>query len=116
MENEIDDFINYDDKFVFQPRFYSKLLILSCTTSNSVEEALSTEYLRNVSDVNDIFQDSMMTCLELPLQITDFMNKKTQNRAKWSQRPNEHERTFGENFCKIGKPKGKPIARSLGKE
>merc|ERR1712129_320598 len=67
MENEMDDFINHDDKFVDQARFYSKLLILSQKMSNSVDEALSTECLRNVIDVNDIFQDSMMTCPELPL-------------------------------------------------
>ena len=78
MENEIDDFINYDDKFVDQPRFYSELLTLSCTMGDSMDEALSmsTEYLLNVSDVDDIFQDSMMTCLELSLQITEFVNKK----------------------------------------
>ena len=36
---------------------------------------MSTEYLSNISDVDDIFQDSMMTCLELSLQITNLAGK-----------------------------------------
>ena len=33
---------------------------------------MSTEYLSNVGDVDDIFQDSMMTCLELSSQIINL--------------------------------------------
>ena len=41
---------------------------------NSVDEALSMsmEYLSNVSDVDDIFQDSLMTWLELSSQIANL--------------------------------------------
>ena len=77
MEDDIDEFINFDDKFVERPRFYNELLTLACTTGDSVDEAssISTDYLGNVSDVDDIFQDSMMTCLELSLQITNLANR-----------------------------------------
>ena len=34
-----------------------------------------TEYLSNVSDVDDIFQDSMMTCFQLSSQITNLANR-----------------------------------------
>ena len=74
MEDEIDDFINFDTDFIDRPRFYNKLTSSSRTTGDSVDEALSmsTEYLSNIGDVDDIFQDSMMTCLELSSQIIDL--------------------------------------------
>ena len=77
MEDEIDEFINFDVEFIECPRFYNELITLARTTGNSVDEALSmsTEYLSNVSDVDDIFQDSMMTCLELSPQITNLAGK-----------------------------------------
>ena len=76
MENELDDFINYDDKFVDQPQFHSELLNLSCTTSDSEDNALSVseKYLRNVSDVDYIFQNSTMICLGLAKEIMTFVN------------------------------------------
>jgi hypothetical protein len=74
MEDEIDEFINFDTEFVECPRFYTELISLARTTDNSVDEALSMsmEYLSNVSNVDDIFQDSLMTCLELSLQIANL--------------------------------------------
>jgi hypothetical protein len=65
MEDEIDEFINFDEKFVEQPKF--KLLALARTMGDSVDETLSmsTKYLGNISDIDDVFQDSIMTCLEL---------------------------------------------------
>ena len=41
MENKLDKFINYEDKFVDWPQFYSELLNLSYATGNSVDKALS---------------------------------------------------------------------------
>ena len=78
MEDEIDEFINFDIEFVKCPRFYTKLISLAPTTGDSVDEALSMlmEYLSDVSDVNDVFQDSMMTCLELSSQITNLAKDK----------------------------------------
>ena len=74
MEDEIDDFINFDTEFINCPRFYTKLISLARTTSESMDEALSMslEYLSNVSDVGDVFQDSLMTCLELSSQIANL--------------------------------------------
>ena len=74
MEDEIDEFINFDTEFVETPRFYTELISLARTTDDSVDEALSMlmEYLSDVSDVNDVFQDSMMTCLELLSQIPNL--------------------------------------------
>ena len=84
MEDEIDEFINFDTEFVECPRFYNELISLART---SVDEALSMsmEYLSNVSDVNDIFQDSLMTCLELSSQIanlTDRMRDLSRNESE----------------------------------
>ena len=74
MENEIDDFINFDTEFINCPCFYTELISLARTTSESMDEALSMslEYLSNVSDVGDVFQDSLMTCLELSSQIANL--------------------------------------------
>ena len=41
MEDEIDDFINFDTEFINCPRFYTELISLARTTSDSVDEALS---------------------------------------------------------------------------
>ena len=56
IEDEIDEFINFDTEC---PRFYTKLISLARTTGDSVDEALSMsmEYLSNVRDVDDIFQE-----------------------------------------------------------
>ena len=46
-------------------------------TDKAVDEALSMsmEYLSNVSDVNDIFQDSLMTSLEFSSQIANLTDR-----------------------------------------
>ena len=74
MEDELDDFINFDEQFVDSPRFYIELISLARKTSKSVDEALSIslEYLSNVSDVGDVFQDSLVSCLELSSQIANL--------------------------------------------
>ena len=50
MEDELDDFINYDTVFIDSPGFYTKLIALARTTGETVDEALSmsTEYLNNI--------------------------------------------------------------------
>ena len=92
MEDEIDEFINFDTEFVKCPHFYTKLISLAPTTGDSVDKALSMlmEYLSDVSDVNDVFQDSMMTCLELSSQIPNLAcpNKPSQGtQAKLNRQP-----------------------------
>ena len=71
MEDELDDFINFDAVFINSPRFYTELIALARTTGDFVDEALSmsTEYLSNIGDVDDIFQESMMSCIELSSKI-----------------------------------------------
>ena len=63
MEDELDD-----------PRFYTKLIALARTTGDSLDEALSmlTEYLSNIGDVDDIFRESMMSCIELSSRIVNL--------------------------------------------
>ena len=74
MEDELDDFINFDAVFINSPRFYTELIALARTTGDSVDEALSisTEYLSNIGDVDDIFQESMMSCIELSSRIINL--------------------------------------------
>ena len=74
MEDELDDFINFDTVLIDSPRFYTELIALAHTTGDSVDEALSmsTEYLNNVGDVDDIFQESMMACIELSSRIVNL--------------------------------------------
>ena len=66
MEDELDEFINYDTVFIDTPRFYNELTALARTTGEAVDEALSmsTEYLSNVGDIDDTYQESMMSCID----------------------------------------------------
>ena len=75
MEDELDEFINYDVVFIDKPRFYTELTILARTTGEAVNEALSisTEYLSNVGDVDDIYQESMMSCIEWSSRIATLI-------------------------------------------
>jgi hypothetical protein len=41
MEDELDDFINFDTVFIDSPGFYTKLISLARTTGDTVDEALS---------------------------------------------------------------------------
>ena len=74
MEDELDEFINYDTIFIDEPRFYTELTILARKTGGAVSEALSmsTEYLSNIGDVDDIYQESMMSCIEWSSRIATF--------------------------------------------
>ena len=56
MEDKLNDFINFDTVFINSPGFYTKLIALAPTTGETVDEALSmsTEYLNNIGDVDDI--------------------------------------------------------------
>ena len=71
MEDELDEFINYDTIFIDEPHFYTELSTLACKTGGAVNEALSmsTEYLSNVGNVDDIYQESMMSCIEWSSRI-----------------------------------------------
>ena len=71
MEDELDEFINYDTVFIDEPRFYTELTTLARKTGEAVNEALSmsTEYLSNVGYVDDIYQESMMSCIEWSSRI-----------------------------------------------
>ena len=66
MEDELDQFINYDTVFINKLRFYTELTTLACATGEAVDEALSmsAEYLSNVGDVDDTYQESMMLCID----------------------------------------------------
>ena len=77
MENEINDFINFDTNFIKCPRFYTELMSLARTTGDFMVKALSmsTESLSNVSDVDDIFQCSLMICFEISSQIANLTSK-----------------------------------------
>ena len=71
MEDKLDEFINYDTVFIDKPRFYTELTILSRTTGEALDEALSmsTEYLSNVGNVDNIYQESMMSCIDWSSRI-----------------------------------------------
>ena len=58
MEDEHVNFINFDTVFINSPHFYTKLITLARTTGDSVDEALSmsTEYLSNIGDVENMEQ------------------------------------------------------------
>ena len=74
MEDKLNDFINFDTVFINSPGFYTKLIALACTTGETMDEALSMfpEYLNNIGDVDNIFQESMMSCIELFSKIVNL--------------------------------------------
>ena len=76
MEDELDEFINYDTVFIDEPQFYTELTIMARKTGEAVNEALSisTEYLSNIGDVDDIYQESVMSCIEWSSRIATLLS------------------------------------------
>merc|ERR1739836_180149 len=75
MEDELDEFINYDTVFIDEPHFYTELTTLARKTGGAVNEALSmsAEYLNNIGDVDDIYQESLMSCIEWSSRIATLI-------------------------------------------
>ena len=65
VEEELNYFLNYDEKFVNQPGFYIEISKLGRTLEEIINKALvmSERLLRSVTDVDDFFLDSKVVCL-----------------------------------------------------
>ena len=80
---------------------------------------MSTEYLSNVGDVDDIFQDSMMTCLELSSQIINLTDTEINIPRREAQDllhiKNRLKRTLKTHGGSLGTPAaGSPLPRQQG--
>ena len=100
MEDELDDFINYDIVFIDSPGFYTKLIALARTTKETVDEALSmsTEYLNNIGDVDDIFQESMMSCIDLSSKIVHLTSLAQHDRVRTTNKKSHTQNSFKIHF------------------
>ena len=64
MEGELNYFLNYDEIFVHQTKFYAEIARLGRRQEETVDKALSKSgtFLRSVTDIDDVFQESRATC------------------------------------------------------
>jgi hypothetical protein len=77
VDKELNYFLNYDEKFVTQQGFYVEISKLGRTSRETVDKALvvSTRFLRSLTDIDDVFQDSKVVCLRLAVDIMSFVDK-----------------------------------------
>ena len=77
VEGELDYFLNYDEISDHQPKFYAEIARLGRRQEETVDKALSKSetFLRSVTDVDDVFQESRATCLRLVEEIMTFVNR-----------------------------------------
>ena len=77
VDEELNYFLNYDEKFVNQQDFYVKISKLGRTSKETVDMALvmSAGFLRSLTDIDDVFQDSKVVCLRLAADIMSFVDK-----------------------------------------
>jgi hypothetical protein len=77
VDEELNYFLNYNEKFVNQQGFYVEISKLGRTSRETVDKALvvSTRFLRSLTDIDDVFQDSKVVCLRLAVDIMSFVDK-----------------------------------------
>ncbi len=77
VDDELNYFLNYDEDFIHQQEFYVEMSTLGRTSRETVGTALfvSTEFLRSLTDIDDVFQDSKVACLWLAAELTSFTNR-----------------------------------------
>ena len=77
VDEELNYFLNYDEEFVHQQGFYVEMSTLGRTSRETVDKALvvSTGFLRSLTDIDDVFQDSRVVCLRLAADIMSFVDK-----------------------------------------
>jgi hypothetical protein len=74
VDDELLYYLNYDKGSSFTS---NKMSTLGKTSRGTVGTALlvSTEFLRSLTNINDVFQDSRVVCLRLAAEITSFVNR-----------------------------------------
>ena len=75
MGRKLEYFLNYDEIFIKEATFYEEISALGRDTEETVSAALSLsgEFLKRLTDVDGIFQDSRTTCLQLASDIMTFV-------------------------------------------
>ena len=63
--------------------------------------SVSEEYLRNASDVDDIFQDSTKICLGLAKEIMTFVNDTQKGKPKEAAELKEMRSRLGKTFARM---------------
>ena len=78
MEEELDHFLQYDKKFT-EGNFYEELSALGKTMTKTVDAALSIlwEFLRDLRDVDGIFQATRIDCIGLASDTIVFVKRGT---------------------------------------
>ena len=80
-----------------------KLSKLGLTTEDSIDEALyeSEEYLHNLNDVDDIFQESIIACLGIAEDIMAFVNNKNRVRPARAKDLEQMRSRLREHFTRM---------------
>ena len=92
VDDELLYYLNYDKG---NSSTSKEMSTLGRTLRETVGTALfvSTEFLRSLTDINDVFQDSRVVCLRLAAEITSFVNRGD------GARPDETEDLVGLRNC-----------------
>ena len=79
MEKEINYFLDYDTVLVKEAAFYTEISVLGKATEETVADALSLsgDFLRRLTDVDNIFQNSHTICIRLAADIMALVNRGT---------------------------------------
>jgi hypothetical protein len=92
VDDELLCYLNYDEG---SSSTSNKMSTLGKTSRETVYTALlvSTEFLRSLTNINDVFQDSRVVCLRLAAEIASFVNRSD------GARPDETEDMVGIRSC-----------------
>ena len=75
MEKEINYFLDYDTVLAKEAAFYTEILATEETIADAL--SLSGDFLRRLTDVDNIIQDSHIICIRLAADIMALVNRGT---------------------------------------
>ena len=86
VEEELNYFLNYDEIFISQLRFYEEISTLGRTSEEAMGRALATsrKFLRSLTDVDGIFQSSKIICLQLATDIMSFVDRSAELEIRYA--------------------------------
>ena len=75
MEKEINYFLDYDTVLAKEAAFYTEISAMEETVADAL--SLSGDFLRRLTDIDNIIQDSHIICIRLAADIMALVNRGT---------------------------------------
>jgi hypothetical protein len=103
MGRKLEYFLNYDEVFIKEATFYEEISALGRDTEEMVSVALSLsgEFLKRLTDVDGIFQDSRTTCLQLASDIMTFVARGVDVNPAEAGDVADLKETLGRKFARL---------------